>query len=312
MDTGWRRAVRIVASVLLVAFGSVALAGAIASHWTRTVLLDTDTFMAAVGPLAVDETMLGSAADGISDEVLRRLDIRALASPAVPDPLMPLVEEIAIQFEAFVRAQVDSTVRSQSYATLWRTTLRGWHAQFAAAVTARSDTELTMDGAEIRVSLGPYIDVMAENTDEWILRSVLRLVPDEIRQTQVTVMRSQPVADWLPFLRALVRARPYLPWVAGLAFVLAIAIAPRKRLGLAGVGAGIALAGVGPYVWLSAERLRIIELLAANLGASSAAVTHTVDTLAAPLFQWLLYASLAGAVIALVGLIAARVRRLPR
>jgi hypothetical protein len=311
MSTG-RRTVRIVASALLLAIGSVALAAAIASHWTRTVLLDTDTFMAAVEPLARDEAMLDSAAESVSDEVLRRLDLRALAEPATPDALMPIVEEIAVRFETFVRAQVRSAIRSQSYATLWRTTLRGWHAQFAAAVTARSNAEPTMDGAEIRVSLGPYIDVMAENTDEWLLRSVLRLVPDEIRATQVTVMRSQPLADRLPLLRALVRARTYLPWVAGLAFIGAIVVAPRRWLGLAGAGAGVALAGIAPYAWLSAERLRVIDLLAANLGASPEAIAQTVDALAAPLFEWLLYTGLAGAVIALVGLIAARVTRLPR
>lgn len=291
---------RTLASAVLIIIGAVAVSVAVSAHWVDTVLLDTDTFVAATEPLLADPAARDLTSDRVSRALLARLDVRSLAGAAVPSDLRPLLETIAQGFEEFVRTQVDAAVDSAGFASLTRTRLSAWHLTFASAVKAEG-AAATLEDTTLRVSLGPYIDLLAEKTDQQLVRSVLRGVPDTVRDAEVAVLDVQLVADRLPALRALSAARPYLPWVALAALAAAAAVAPRRPLAILGVGGAVVASGALLRVATLAESGRLASRIVSSLGASSAAADRSVHTLAGPLLEWSAWVMGAGLVVAVVG-----------
>lgn len=294
------RVARAVASALLLALSLSATIGAIVAHWSDSVLLDTDTFMAAIEPIAHDETALASTADQVTTAIVTRIDIAALAD-YLPEPLRPLLQKTAGEFEAFVREQVGAAVATEAYADLWRSDMRAWHASLAAAVKA-DPAEAAFDGSDVRVSLGPYIDLLAENAESELLRSALGLVPDEIRQTEVAVVSAGPFAEYLPVLRRLDAARPYLPWLALIALVAGVLVAPRRDVAVACAGAGFFLTGAVAPLALGSWQSGTVNMLSTTLGVSVETGAVVVGTLTAPLMDWLGYLMFAGVLMAAAGL----------
>lgn len=298
-----RRAIAAITVLVAVVVGVAALFGSIAALWVDTTILDTDTFIAAAHPLATDTMLLDTATDRIATSVVDNLgadEIIELVAPLMP----PSVAEQALAgLDTLVRTQVARAVASEQFAALWETNLRLWHVRFVAAATAGRGDEVDIDGADVRVSLGPYIDLVADSSDQVLIRALLGLVPDRIRSLQVTALSMEPFGEYLPPLRRLVAARPYLPWVAALGFALALIAARDKGRALGGVGLAIALAGGMASVTVGVVSDDAVSRLAGHLGASTVTVAGVVDTLVAPLEHSLGSAVLVGLAVAVAGVL---------
>jgi hypothetical protein len=288
-----------VAAVLLL-IGAMAVVGSIAAYWTDTVLLDTDTFVAAVRPLATDTTMRDAAAEKVVVSVLDELGADALAGQLVPIFGEDLVTETLARLESFAEEQVRGAMATDQFAALWETNLRLWHVRFRAAVTASDSMHVTAEGAEVRVALGPYLDLLAESSDSTVVRMLLGFVPADVRNVQVTAASIDPLTDYLEPLRTLTAAGPFLPWIGMLALLAGISVAPRRPAAATGAGVAVALASGGAFLWLSSAADDIAGALSAQTGASAGAAARVVVTLTNPLAGWLEAAVVAGLIAALV------------
>ncbi|PKQ16461.1 MAG: hypothetical protein CVT67_04840 [Actinobacteria bacterium HGW-Actinobacteria-7] len=293
---------RTLVSTILILVGAVAVSASVTAHWMGTVLLDNDTFVAATSPLLVDNATLQVTSDRVSDALLKQLDLKALTEANVPDSLRSLVGGLAADFEQFARDQVSAAVHSAGFATLATSRLRAWHLAFARTITTRSASAPT-EGTALRVTLGPYIDLLAQKTDQPLVRYVLERLPDGVRDAQVAVLDAQPFADRLPALRALSRARPCLPWAAALALALGLFVAPRKRLAMVGSGVALVASAIALKALVASEAGRAARLVSGSMGASPAASTQAIDSLTAPLLAWNQWVIGAGAALVALGVI---------
>jgi hypothetical protein len=291
---------RTFAAVVLIIIGALAVSVAVTAHWVETVLLDTDTFVAATEPVLRDPAALDLTSERVSRALIGRLDVRSLAGADVSRDLQPLLETIAQGFEEFVETQVTVAVDSEGFASLTRTRLAVWHLNFASAVTAQ-EAATTLENTTLRVSLGPYIDLLAEKTDQPLARLAFQNVPDAVRDAEVVVLDVQLFADRLPALRTLHATRPYLPWVAIVALAAGLAVAPRRPLAILGAGVAVVACGALLRVATLSESGRVTARLGNSLGASSAAADRSVHALAGPLLEWSAWVVGAGLVVAVVG-----------
>ena len=297
----WLRWVRAALAGVLLLVGAAAVVGSIAAYWTDTVLLDTDTFVAAAQPLATDTTMRNAAAEKVVVSVLDAIGAGALTEQLVPIFGEDLVTEALARLESFAEEQVRGALATDQFAALWETNLRLWHVRFRAAVTAADTTHVTAEGAEVRVALGPYLDLLAESSDSTVVRMLLGFVPADVRDVQVTAASIDPLTDYLEPLRRLTAAGPFLPWIAILALLAGIIAAHRRVAAATGAGVAVAIASGGASLWLSSAADDIAGALAAQTGASAGAAAQVVATLTTPLAGWLEAAVVAGLVAALVG-----------
>ncbi|MBN2846887.1 MAG: hypothetical protein JXP72_00340 [Coriobacteriia bacterium] len=294
----WARAA--VAGVLLL-IGVAAVVGSIAAYWTDTVLLDTDTFVAAARPLATDTTMRDAAAEKVVASVLDEIGADALAGQLIPIFGEDLVTETLARLESFAQEQVRGAMATDQFATLWETNLRLWHVRFRAAVTAADAGHVATEGAEVSVALGPYLDLLAESSDSMVVRMLLGFVPADVRDVRVTAASIDPLRDYLEPLRTLTAAGPFLPWLAMLALLAGIIVAPRRTAATVVAGVAVAVASGGALLWLSSTADTISGALAAQTGTSAGTAAQVVTTLTTPLAGWLEATVAAALVAALVG-----------
>lgn len=293
--------VRRVLAVLLVVVATVCAYGSILAHWTDTVLLDTPTFMGAIEPIVNDDSARTQAAATISNAVTDVIDIRRITDLVAPGFTIPAVDQLAADLDSLVRQKVEAAVGTDTFGDLWLGEMRRWHIGLVGAVNADADESVT-DGAEIRVALGPYIDLLVEQAETPLVRRVITsLVPDDVRQMQVVVFNAELVADRLELLRFLGHARPYLPWAAAVALLLAFAAAPQARHALVGAGGAFAIGGVIAGAFAAKEAERIEGLMRSTFSASNDSVAHFAGTLFGPLSAWIGYLALAGLAALLVG-----------
>lgn len=287
--------------VLLVVVAAVCAYGSILAYWADTVLLDTPTFMGAIEPIVNDDDVRTQASATISDAVLDVIDIRQVTDVIAPGLDIPVLEQLIAGFDSLVSRTVATAVRTDAFADLWLGEMRRWHIGLVGAVRATGDESVT-DGAEIRVALGPYIDLLIEQAENPVVRRLITsLVPDDVRQMRVVVFNAELIADRLELLRLLGRARPYLPWATAVALLLAFTAAPRVRHALFGVGASLAAGGVIAGTVAARETGRIESLMRSTFSASEESVAQFVGALFGPLSTWIGYLALAGLTAMLLG-----------
>lgn len=293
--------VRRVLVVLLVVVATVCAYGSILAHWTDTVLLDTPTFMGAIEPIVNDDSARTQAAATISSAVTDVIDIRRITDLVAPGFTIPAVDQLAADLDSLVRQKVEAAVGTDTFGDLWLGEMRRWHIGLVGAVNADSDESVT-DGAEIRVALGPYVDLLVEQAETPLVqRLITSLVPEDVRQMQVVVFDAELVSDRLELLRILGRARPYLPWATAVALLLAFVAAPKARHALFGAGGMLAIGGVIAWAGAARETERIESLMRSTFSASNESAAHFAGTLFGPLSTWIGYLALAGLAAMFVG-----------
>jgi hypothetical protein len=301
------RAIRLVVALLLFLVGAVAAYGAVLAFWIDAVLLDTDTFVSAIEPLVEDDEVRETASDAISANILDALDIRELAD-ALPFAVDPSVaEELATGFESLVRTTVADVVATDSFTRLWVSEMRRWHTGLVGAVRA-ADGELVAEEAVLRVTLGPYIDLLVEQIEPPLLRlATVTLIPDALRQMRVVVFDARLVAERLELLRAVHAARSWLPWAAVAALLGGLAAAGRVGPGIAGAGLALALGGAISWAMAQAESSRVQTLVQTEFGATAQSAGAVVATLFGPLETWISYFALVGLVVIAIGVLVVRI-----
>lgn len=288
-------------AVLFVVVAAACAYGLVLAFWVDAVLLDTPTFMAAIEPIVRDDGVRTKAASTISDAVVDVVDIRRIPDAVAPDLDLPVIEQLAAGFDTLVRRTVEAAVRTEAFASLWLDEMRRWHIGLVGAVRATGE-ESVVDGTVMRVSLGPYVDLLVEQAEEPNLRRLITsLVPDTVRQMRVVVFNAGPIADRLELIRSLDRARPYLSWAATIALLLALVAAPRASHALLGTGVSLFVGGVIARVAAERETARVEGLVRSAFSASEESVARLAGALFGPLDAWFGYLMLAGLFAMVVG-----------
>jgi hypothetical protein len=126
------------------------------SYWVHSVLLDTDTWVATVGPLADDEQITDAVGDRLTTELFSVLDVEQRVAGVLPEQAAILATPLSSTLEGFVGDAVDDVLASDTFAEYWREVNRIVH-QYAVAFI-RGDTEVinAQDGV-VTLNLLPLI-----------------------------------------------------------------------------------------------------------------------------------------------------------
>jgi hypothetical protein len=155
----WTAAVAcLIIGCLLLPLGAVAL-------WARTVVFDTDRYVAAVGPLARDPAIRNAVADRITAEVFTALDIDALTSRAIaglvqqgaPAELTMLRQPVVNGVRSFARTQVHNVVSSDVFAQAWVQANQAAHAGLVAALKGNKGGAIEVTNGTVSVNLGAFL-----------------------------------------------------------------------------------------------------------------------------------------------------------
>lgn len=239
----FRWVVTVLLAVLLVVLTPMAVAGS----WARSVVFDTDRYVATVGPMVQDPAIQAALTEQISVQVIEELDVESLLEEAVDTlelsgsalPLEALLGPAVNGLESLVRTGVGRVVASDAFAAAWEGANRIAHDQVVGALTGESEFVEVSD-TEVSIQAEAFVDVIRDGLADAGLDSVAGLIPtidasfvlfesDALPEIQQAMNVLNAVGTWL--------------WVVLIALAVAtVFAAPRRGTGVM-VSAGSVVIG---------------------------------------------------------------------
>ena len=157
MSKQWTR--RIVTPMLVV-LAMVIFAAAVPGTWARRTLLDTDRYVAVVGPLAQEPAVQHYLSATITAAVFDALSVEDRLSMVLTqraERLAFLAGPITDSVRGFVQEKVQGLVSSDAFAEYWTQANRSVHGQLVAALKGEGGTLVTENG-QVVLNLLPIVN----------------------------------------------------------------------------------------------------------------------------------------------------------
>jgi hypothetical protein len=227
---------------LLVVVGCLLAPLSVLSVWIRSTLLDTDRYVATVGPVIDDPEVQQALATRITTALVTRSDAEeriadvlpeqaSFVAPAVANALGRLVEDVALDL-----------VRSDVVERLWDGANRRAHTQVVALLEGETRRpNLTTERGEVVVNLAPLAERVRAALDERGIDLADRASATRI-DPEIVLVRSETLDSAQQFTDLLQKVAYVLPIVTLLTFAVAIALSGNRRRTVARGALGVALA----------------------------------------------------------------------
>jgi hypothetical protein len=138
----WRR---IVGATLLV-IGVILVPVSLSAVWVRNTLIDTDNYVATVGPLAGNSDIQHGIADRVTTALFADGQAKKKIAAALPDRAQVLVGPIATGLESATNAVALRLAQSNRFQTLWENVNRRAHAAVVKVLTGGGSRASTQGG----------------------------------------------------------------------------------------------------------------------------------------------------------------------
>lgn len=273
------------------------------------VLLNTDRWAGAVGPLASDPAVQSSLADAAATQAMTALDAQI---KSLPGPLQRLAAPAASSLDSFVHDQSLKVVQSPQFAEAWIALNRAGHAALVQLLRgeAQPGAALTVSDGDLQLSLLALMPGLVER----VLQQPTSVLPTPPTDFGYVSLGSASALETAQQLVRLLDRSAWLLVIAAIGLILiTLAVSPDRRVTAfriaIGVAIGMALTGLG----VLAAQTQVVSSIAGRpiSGALQAAVSAVMLSLA----QFLLVVLIAAGVVALVAYVVGRrasVRELDR
>jgi len=244
----WRR---IVAATLLV-IGIVLVPLSMSAIWVRATLLDTDQYVATIGPLAGNSDIQHGVADRVTTALFADGKVEKRVAEVLPKRADILAAPITGGLQTFVNTAALKLVQSDRFQKLWENVNRRAHTAVVAVLTGDTSRVSTKDGTvsinidEIFTNVKKRLDARGISLFDSVelpqkYQSVVLFQSKELEQVQGLVDLLQTVA-WV------------LPFIALLCFAGAIALSSNRRRTVMRLGIWVAVAVALQLALLSVGR----------------------------------------------------------
>jgi hypothetical protein len=328
----WRQVIVVILGIL----SCVALLASTVGVWTHRTLLNTNSWVNAVGPLAKDPRIIDAVAVTLTNEVMQALNVEQAAENALPPKASFLAEPLSTAAHQFVQQTVTKLLSTTQFQQFWVQANRLAHAQAVKILKGESTKGVSTANGEVTLNLFPMIATALTAVGQAapgilggdrIPKLTASINPDQAREKLshalnrplppdfgvITVFKSDQLKAAQEGLKLFNAVLIVLLIVTVLLFAGTIALARRRRRAVISLALGSVATLVAATAIVRAVRNQIIGLVgnAQARDAAKATVTQLVSRLDL-ITRGLLALGLAVALIAFVtgdGKTARRLRR---
>lgn len=140
--------------VVLAGFGAVA---SVVGLWGARTTLNTDRWVATVGPLPEHPEFTAAIATYLSEQVFQQLDVESRVARALPPQAAFLAAPVTNAVRDHLRGTVQRFMDTEQFKTLWIRANRFAHANIMAVLEDRSET-LSIKNGTITLNLLPIVN----------------------------------------------------------------------------------------------------------------------------------------------------------
>ncbi len=130
----------------LIVLGLVLLAVGNLAFWARFTLLNTNGWVAAVGPLSKDPTVSSILSHYVVGELFAEVDVEQSLGEALPPELQLFSAPLAIGVQQLADNAVTSLIQSDAFNTVWVGVNRAGHTAIMAVLKGEGDRLYMQDG----------------------------------------------------------------------------------------------------------------------------------------------------------------------
>jgi hypothetical protein len=295
-----RRLAQVVTSWVVLVLACLLAIVSVVAVFAHNQLLDTDTYVATVAPLAGNPAIQTQVATRVSEELDSRLHIEQRVKDALPVKAGFLAGPIANEVQRTAYAITLRLVQSPQFEQLWITANRVSHQQVVALLTGSSHGALSSSDGTVTLDLG---QVETAVKDALVAKglTIFDKVPP-ITGANLVLFQSDDLSRIQRLTRLFTQLVVVIPILSLLLFAAAVALARNRRRGLVRAAAGLALSMVVLVVVVNAATSQYLS--GVNPPGRRAAQAAVVDTVSAPLTDGARTVLMVGAVAALLAVVA--------
>ncbi len=269
---------RRLASVLLVVLTCFLTLISALALWLRALVLDTDSYVRAIGPVLDQPAVRDALAGTIVDELYNHVDVTAQLKSALPKNAAVFAPTLAAGIRTTSVQIASAALATSAVRTAWRQANRVAHAQIVRVLEGKGTIVTTAKG-QVAINTGPLAAAVRQALDANNVR-LFDAVPTSALNQQFVLFRSTDLTHAQLATRVLDDLATWLPLLTIAAGAGAIACATRRRRAVAFLAAGIAAVMV--LISVGAEVGRAYYL--ARVGASYRTIAAApFDALVGPL-----------------------------
>ena len=131
---------------LLIVLGLVLLAAGNLAFWARFTILNTNGWVAAVGPLSKDPTVSSILSQYVVSELFAEVDVEQSLAEALPPKLQVFSAPLALGVEQFADDTVSKLIQSDAFNTVWVGVNRAGHTAIISVLKGEGDKLYMQDG----------------------------------------------------------------------------------------------------------------------------------------------------------------------
>ncbi len=290
---------RTIASWVLIVLACLLAVLSVVVVYARNELLNTDTFVATVAPLAKDHAVQQTVATKVSESLVARSDIEQRVKNALPSRAGFLADPIAGAVQTATYQITLKLVQSSQFQTLWEQALRRSHDQIDNLLLGNKVGAFQSTNGQVTVDLSQIEDAAKKQLAAHGL-SVFDKVPNYTGAPFVLFQSDQlaKLQRWVRFLNHLAFV---LPIVSILMLAGAVLTARDRRRGLVHAASGLAVSMALLLVAANVGRNQYLSSLRPGQSRpANAAIIDTVDAALLDLVRTVLVVAAVVAVVAFV------------
>lgn len=244
-----RRRLRTVSSWILIVLACLLALLSVVTIYAKDQLLDTDTYVSTVAPLASNPAIQNRVATVVSTELVEQTDLQQRIENALPPRASFLAAPLTAQVQTLAHALTLKYVQSDSFAKQWRQLNLAAHTQVDNLLTGSQQGALSSSNGQVTLDLGKVgAAVRAELVQRGV--TVVNKIP-HIKAPKLVLFKSAALVKMQRATKLLTKLAVLLPILSVLLMAAAVVAANNRRKGLVrmalalAVTAGVVLIAIG-------------------------------------------------------------------
>ena len=290
---------RTIASWVLIVLACLLAILSVVVVYARNELLNTDTFVATVAPLAKDKAIQTAVATKVSDNLVARTDVEQRIHDALPSKAGFLAEPISGAVHTATYEITLRLVQSSRFQKLWEQALRNSHEQVDNLLLGNKVGALQSTNGQVTVDLTQVENAAKQQLSAHGL-SIFDKVPN-YSGAPFVLFQSDQLAKLQRWIKFLDRLALVLPIVSVLLFAGAVLLARDRRRGLVHAASGLAVSMALLLIVANVGRNQYLSSL--NVRQSKEATAAVIDTVDAMLLDSVRVILIVSAIVAIVAFV---------
>jgi len=267
---GWWRPVVVTVIIALIA---VLTPLGVVARWAHNEVADTDRYVASVAPLASDPAIQAAVTDRITNEIVSRLEVKAVTDQAVQAladrglpptaaaSLSALSGPLSSAIEGFIHDQVANLVASDAFQTAWEEANRQAHTQMVALLTGKDTDLVDISNNAVSINLATVIEAVKQQLIDRGFTLAERIPTVD---AQFTIFQSADITKAQNIFRLLSAVNTLLPILILVLLAAAMALARNRRRTLIAAMLAVAASMLLLGVALNAFRMVYLDAISTD------------------------------------------------